>query len=482
MVFSSVVFLFLFLPLTLGIYGIAGKRCRNVVLLTASLFFYAWGEGVYLLIMLFSIGLNYTCGLAMYRPGGRPSRTVLFVGVFANLAILGFFKYANFIVDNINIVLEMAAISPITLKPVHLPIGISFFTFQAVSYIVDIYRREAQPQRSLVDLGLYISMFPQLIAGPIVRYNTIAAELAARRVDLATCAYGIRRFIFGLSKKVLLANPLGEVADTIFALPAAELSPSLAWLGALCYTLQIYFDFSGYSDMAIGLGRIFGFHFLENFNYPYISRSIREFWRRWHISLATWLRDYLYIPLGGNRRGRLRTSFNLLLVFFLCGLWHGASWTFVCWGLFHGFFLIVERTRFGIWMNRWWWPLPHLWTLLIVIVGWVFFRSATIGQAMEFLQVMAGLSATEGSKLTVSMMLVSKTQLEICIGIVLAMPVYHMIGGWYVKMLARCGRKMQLGFDSTVAAGQLLLLATLFYLTAISLAAGVYNPFIYFRF
>jgi len=482
MVFSSVIFLFLFLPLTLLCYGVAGRKYRNIVLLLASLLFYTWGEGMYLLIMLFSIGLNYACGLAMCRPGGRPSRTVLAVGVGANLAILAFFKYANFIVDNINILLEMAAISPIILKPAHLPIGISFFTFQAVSYIVDIYRKETRPQTSLVDLGLYISMFPQLIAGPIVRYKTIAAELAARRVDLATCAYGIRRFIFGLSKKVLLANPLGEVADTIFALPAAELSPSLAWLGALCYTLQIYFDFSGYSDMAIGLGRIFGFHFLENFNYPYASRSIREFWRRWHISLASWLRDYLYIPLGGNRRGRLHTSFNLLLVFFLCGLWHGASWTFVCWGLFHGFFLIVERTRFGSWMSRWWWPLPHLWTLLIVIVGWVLFRSETIAQALEFLLVMSGMADIEGGKRTVSMMLVSKTKLEICVGLILSLPVYHQLRCRYAMMLAKCGRKTQLGLDSTVAAGQLLLLATLFYLTAISLAAGVYNPFIYFRF
>ncbi len=482
MVFSSVIFLFFFLPLVIGFYGVAGKNLRNLILLGASLSFYAWGEGIYLLIMLFSITLNYLCGLLMFRGGQKPSKSVLVVGVVFNLAILGFFKYANFIVENVNVLLLAGGLPAITLNPVHLPIGISFFTFQAISYIVDIYRNEVPPQRNLINLGLYISLFPQLIAGPIVRYNTIARELVKRKFEISTCAYGIRRFLFGLAKKVLLANPLAEIADKIFALPATELSPSLAWLGAVCYTLQIYFDFSGYSDMAIGLGRMFGFHFLENFNYPYIAKSIREFWRRWHISLSSWLRDYLYIPLGGNRKGELRTYTNLLIVFLLCGFWHGASWTFICWGLYHGCFLALERTRFGDWMKNWWTPLQHIWTLLVVVIGWVLFRCETLPQAVHYLSVMSGFAGVEDIKLTASMLLASKAQLELCIAVMLSIPLYPLMKQTYSRFQSHCGKTSLLMLDSMVHVLHLLFISLLFYFTVISLAAGVYNPFIYFRF
>lgn len=482
MVFSSVIFLFFFLPLTILLYTFAAGRYRNLILLCVSLFFYTWGEGVYLLIMLASISMNYLCGLFMFRGGDKPSGPILFLGILLNLAVLVFFKYANFFVDNFNILVAATGLPQINLNSVHLPIGISFFTFQAISYIIDIYRREVTPQKSLVNLGLYIALFPQLIAGPIVRYRDISKELFERKFKMATCAYGVRRFLFGLSKKVLLANPLAEIADKVFALPGADLSPSLAWLGALCYTLQIYFDFSGYSDMAIGLGRMFGFHFLENFNYPYISKSIREFWRRWHISLSSWLRDYLYIPLGGNRQGELRTYFNLLLVFCLCGLWHGASWTFVCWGLFHGCFLALERTRFGGWMDSWRTPVKHCWTLLIVIVGWVIFRCDTIGQASHYLAVMSGITGMEDNKLTVSMVLASKAQVEILCAMLLSMPLYPVMKRGYRSLRSNLNSVTVLLLDSVIGGGHLIILVLLSYMTVISLAAGVYNPFIYFRF
>jgi alginate O-acetyltransferase complex protein AlgI len=483
MVFSSVIFLFFFLPLTVLLYSLAGRRYRNFILLVASLSFYAWGEGIYLLVMLTSITINYLCGFLMFRSGKKPSTVVLITGISLNIGILAFFKYANFFADNFNILISWTGLPQISLNPVHLPIGISFFTFQAISYIVDIYRREVEPQRNPVDLGLYIALFPQLIAGPIVRYHHIAKEICGREFKLATCAYGVRRFLFGLSKKVLLANPLAEIADKIFSLPGADLSPSLAWLGALCYTLQIYFDFSGYSDMAIGLGRMFGFHFLENFNYPYIARSVREFWRRWHISLSSWLRDYLYIPMGGNRSGELRTYINLLMVFFLCGLWHGASWTFICWGLFHGCFLAIERTRFGDWMSKWWAPVKHFWTLLIVVVGWVIFRSDTIGQAGHYLAMMSGIAGTEdAAKLTVSVVIASKAQVEIAVALFLSMPLYPMIKRGYRAFHGSLTGGTAVLAESVVYSCHFIFVVLLCYLTVISLAAGVYNPFIYFRF
>ncbi len=482
MVFSSVIFLFFFLPLILVFYSLAGRRFRNIILLLASLVFYAWGEGFYLLIMLLSIAMNYCCGIFMLKKSFLRPGLVLAIGVTCNLLLLGFFKYANFIVDNVNVLFSAMGATPALLAPVHLPIGISFFTFQAISYIIDLYRRQVEPQTNIIDLGLYIALFPQLIAGPIVRYQTIASELHERKFHMKTFAYGVRRFIFGLSKKVLLANPLAEIADKVFALPGSDLSPSLAWLGAMCYTLQIYFDFSGYSDMAIGLGRMFGFHFLENFNYPYISKSIREFWRRWHISLSTWLRDYLYIPLGGNRHSTVRTYGNLLLVFFLCGLWHGASWTFVCWGLFHGFFLILERTGLGGWMDRWWYPLRHLWTMMVVMVGWVIFRCDTLDQAITHLQVMIGLGGEESGPLTVSMMLVSKAQIEIVIGLILAAPFYPLLKKGYLGIRQNASGRVVTTLDGLVYTTHFMVLALFCYLAVISLAAGVYNPFIYFRF
>jgi alginate O-acetyltransferase complex protein AlgI len=482
MVFSSIIFLFFFLPIVLLVYALAGKNYRNLTLLLVSLLFYAWGEGVYLLVMLASILFNYLCGILMFRRGEKPSVAVLVVGVVANLSLLGFFKYANFFVDNINVVLLWGGLAPLTLNPVHLPIGISFFTFQAISYVIDSYRKEVAPQKNFVNLGLYIALFPQLIAGPIVRYHDIVKEIYSRKVNVQIFASGARRFLFGLSKKVLLANPLAAVADTIFTLPAGEVSTPVAWLGALCYTLQIYFDFSGYSDMAIGLGKMFGFHFLENFNYPYISRSIREFWRRWHISLSSWLRDYLYIPLGGNRKGELRTYCNLLIVFTLCGFWHGASWTFVCWGLYHGLFLAVERTRLGGWLDNLWLPVQHFWTLLVVIVGWIFFRCETLGQAFVYLSTMFGFSGAEYKNQALLVLFPLKAQVEVIVACLIALPVYPMMKEFFHRARQKGGVKTVFFLDISVHCGRLVVQLILCYFALISLAAGAYNPFIYFRF
>jgi len=483
MVFSSITFLFYFLPSVCFLYCLAGKKWHNIFLFAASLLFYAWGEGVYLLLMLLSISMNYVAGRVIHAfRSSLYGRFFFILTVVLNLSILAFFKYAFFVTENINLLLGFFQFPSINLAPIHLPIGISFFTFQALSYIIDVYRGKISPQKNLITLGLYIALFPQLIAGPIVRYHNIAKELVERTVTTKDLAEGIQRFLFGLSKKVLLANPLAVVADQIFALPETELTTPVAWLGSICYTLQIYYDFSGYSDMAIGLGRMFGFHFLENFNYPYISRSIREFWRRWHISLSNWLRDYVYIPLGGSRRGSTRTQFNLLFVFCLCGLWHGASLNFVIWGLYHGLFVLLEHTEVGEFRRKLWSPLQVLICMLIVIFGFVIFRCETLSAASHYLFVMLGMPGEITSAHPVGFYLTSKVKFEICLGILIAMPVYPTICNLRYQMVERLARKGQYAFDFAFHISRLSITIGLVYFTCISLAAGVYNPFIYFRF
>ncbi|MCB1615707.1 MAG: MBOAT family protein [Pseudomonadales bacterium] len=403
MLFSSSTFIFLFLPACLlAYYGIAcplkrysGIDFRNAFLLFASLVFYAWGEVFYVLLMIASITVHYVFGLLIcyFRSRQPLARSLLVFAVSTNLLSLCFFKYANFIADNLNLLLEFTDMPVITIGSVHLPLGISFFTFQAMSYVIDVYRNEAPVQKNPFNIALYIALFPQLIAGPIVRYHDVALQINDRESAYNLFFSGMRRFILGLAKKMLIANTLGEVADQIFALSGNELSTPVAWLGIICYALQIYFDFSAYSDMAIGLGRMFGFRFLENFNYPYISASVQEFWRRWHISLSSWFRDYLYIPLGGSRVAPWRIYFNLCLVFFLCGLWHGASWNFVIWGLIHGAFLVIERLGFDKILQRLWRPVRHCYTLLVVLVGWVFFRAETLDTSLHYTKTLMGLSS-----------------------------------------------------------------------------------------
>ena len=343
MVFSSLLFLFRFLPLVFLLYYLTPRRGRNVVLFLFSLFFYAWGEPKYVFLMLFSITMDYTVGrlIDKAKREGKPEKAKgsLLFSVFMNLGILGFFKYADFIIGSINAVSGLN----LPLLNIPLPIGISFFTFQTMSYTIDVYRGNTEVQKNWISYGTYVSMFPQLIAGPIVQYKTIARQMKERRENLDDCTEGIHRFVVGVGKKVLLANNIGLLWDAAAALPVAELPVATAWLGALAYTFQIYFDFSGYSDMAIGLGKMFGFHFLENFNYPYISRSITEFWRRWHISLSSWFREYVYIPLGGNRKGLLKQVRNIFVVWMLTGIWHGAHWNYVLWGVYYGVLLILEN-------------------------------------------------------------------------------------------------------------------------------------------
>ena len=483
MVFSSIPFLFFFLPAVLITYWLAGKTFRNSVLLGASLFFYSWGEGIYLFLMLASIVINY-CGGRLIGACSSPTsrRFYLSLTVFLNLFILCFFKYAGFVTENINLLFSAIGLPTINLIPLRLPIGISFFTFQALSYIIDVFRRTVVPQRNVINLALYISLFPQLIAGPIVRYNDIADQLEDRSSRIDDLAHGIQRFLMGLSKKVLLANPIAVVADSIFSLPASELTTPLAWLGAFCYTLQIYFDFSGYSDMAIGLGRMFGFRFLENFNYPYISTSIREFWRRWHISLSSWFRDYLYIPLGGSRGGNIRTYVNLFIVFILCGFWHGASWTFVVWGLYHGFFLVLERTGYGTVLKNLWYPARLLVTLLIIVIGWVIFRCETLTQAVSYLSVMFGVKQGSMDLTILSFYLDSKSQFEICVAALLSLPLYPVLLRFGQQVRQRSNNAAGRVAVISVHCVQLLFFMTISYFAIISLAAGVYNPFIYFRF
>ena len=345
MVFSSLTFLYLFLPIVLILNYLTPTKYRNYTLLIASFVFYSLGGISLTLLLLSSVIFNYFAGLVInLKLNKKGSKTALFIGIAGNLSLLGYYKYANFIVHNINDLFHSIGISISFENPgIILPIGISFFTFQAISYLVDLYYQRVELQRNFFSLAVYISLFPQLIAGPIVRYHNIADQLAKRENSPSKFVSGIKRFVIGLAKKVLIANQFALLADTAFQISPENLSTFVAWAGIIAYSIQIYFDFSGYSDMAIGLGRMLGFEFLENFNFPYIARSIREFWKRWHISLTNWFRDYLYIPLGGNSKGKTRTYFNLIFVFFLTGLWHGASWSFVAWGLLHGLFLILER-------------------------------------------------------------------------------------------------------------------------------------------
>lgn len=493
MVFSSPLFLFVFLPIVLALYYVLARSCRNILLLIASLIFYAWGEPVYVLLMIGSIFFNWIIGLELgRRKDDRVSRIILAVGVFVNLVVLAHYKYAYFLLSSANNILEPAFGIRFAGQQVPLPVGISFFTFHAISYIVDIYRKEAAPLKNPLDMGVYISLFPQLVAGPIIRYHDIARQIAERTNTLDRFCSGVERFSFGLGKKVLIANVLGNVADQIFAAPENSLSAPMAWLGIACYTLQIYFDFSGYSDMAIGLARMFGFELTENFNYPYIARSIREFWRRWHLSLSTWFRDYLYIPLGGNRASPVRVKVNLFIVFLLCGLWHGASWNFVLWGAFHGMLLVFERGRFGALLDR----LPGIvgsaYAILMVMVGWVLFRAADLPQAIAYVGAMLGLGSGSGFSPQVLAAVDARVIWTLVAGVILATPVATVLcRDWatriypshaaepfppYVRTIGNLGRK-----GSTIAISSFISIGTVV-LCISQLATSTYNPFIYFRF
>lgn len=392
MLFSSITFLFLFLPVTVLIYYLVPQKTRNLVLLIASLFFYAWGEPVYVVLMILSILLNFFCGKDIGKKRADPVRAKrsLIFAVVMNVLILGFFKYYGLLMETLNVLFPYE----IPYRELALPIGISFYTFQELSYLIDIYRGNAKPQQRLLPFALYISMFPQLIAGPIVRYVDIEAQLLNRVMSMRKFGQGVMYFIVGFAKKVVLADSIGALYEQITALSIGSFSVLTAWVGCLAFAFQIYFDFSGYSDMAIGLGKMFGFEFRKNFQYPYIAKNIGEFWRRWHISLGTWFREYVYIPLGGNKCSASRHLLNLLIVWALTGLWHGAQWNFLAWGLYYGVILILERYVWGRALGRLPAFVQHIYTFVLVLIGWVFFFSPSLGAAMDYLGVMFGAGAS----------------------------------------------------------------------------------------
>lgn len=474
MVFSSVIFLFAFLPAVLAAYYLLPRGARNGLLLFASLLFYAWGELGYVAVMLVSITGNYAFGLWVDQ-APRKSRNRLWrtsLAVTANLALLLYFKYANFLVDNLNILCAAASLPEIPLGRVHLPLGISFFTFQALSYVVDVHRGHVQVNRRLSDVALYISLFPQLIAGPIVRYADVAHEIRNRRESVADFAAGIRIFLVGLGKKVLLANPLGAQADAVFALDPAGLPVSVAWLGLVFFMFQLYFDFSGYSDMAIGLGRMFGFHFHINFHYPYISKSLTEFWQRWHISLSTWFRDYLFTPLGGYRCHKVRAYANLMAVFILCGLWHGASWNFLFFGLYQAVFLVVERLvrikRIPLFQTL----FGNVYLLFVILTTMVFFRADDLAHSLGYFRALFGFSSPVPGMYTVSLFLNPELLLTLAAAAIGSTPV---MPGLTEKLDQR-------GLGTPRLALVTLALLAVFSWSVMKLAAGTHNPFIYFRF
>jgi alginate O-acetyltransferase complex protein AlgI len=490
MVFSSLTFLFVFLPIFLLVFHLLNPKFKFYFLFLSSLLFYFWGENFRVWILLTTICLDYLLslfisgaftkeGLKRLESGAKRTRIQkigLIISIISNIGFLAYFKYANFFVDNFLLFCRQAGLESLiseNIIRVSLPLGISFYTFQSMSYIIDVYRGRVTANKKFINFASYVTMFPQLVAGPIVRYSDIEEQINDHNTTIDDFVSGIKRFIIGLFKKVIIANTMATVADKIFALPAGELTPILAWIGTLAYTLQIYYDFSGYSCMAIGLGKMIGFHFPENFNYPLISKSIREFWQRWHITLSTWFRDYLYIPLGGSKKGELITYRNLLIVFFICGLWHGASWNFIIWGLFLGTFMILERLPFIKSLKA---PgfLQHLYTLLIINIGWAFFRPNTLPESFNFLSVMFGKNASLSTWNSVLEIMQTNVVIVLITGILFSMPAYQFFKSKY-KLLSDSVKR---GFDW----GYLIVLFSAFILCIMSLASGTYNPFIYFRF
>lgn len=467
MLFSSPVFLFAFLPVVYLINLKCSVNSSNIVLVIASLFFYAWGEPLYLLLLLGSVAVNFLLTRLMVKSHGKP---FFLISVIFNLGLLVIFKYTGFFMQIVN----SATGWDLPLPDIRLPLGISFYTFQIMSYVIDLYRGRVNLQKSYVKLLLYVSLFPQLIAGPIVKYKEIDMQLSERKPTAHSTAEGIRRFIWGLSKKVLIANTFAVPADKIFSMPQNELNITIAWIGALSYAIQIYYDFSGYSDMAIGMGRMFGFNFPINFNYPYISANIHEFWKRWHISLSSWFREYLYFPLGGNRKGKFRTAFNRLTVFFFTGLWHGANFTFIVWGLFHGLFLMLETVGVIRQPRGRLKPLSHIYTMLIVTVGFVIFRADTLTHAGYFIKnMLAGFNFTQGTAATAGLILNPLLITCFVLAVIFSTPAAGILARKFEKIK---GGKTAIGLLS----GGVSL--CLYILCILNLSASGYNPFIYFRF
>lgn len=469
MVFSSIIFLFFFLPIVLFAYfTIPGIRLKNIILLFFSLLFYSWGEGEVVFLIILLTLLNYFICFGINR--WRTSKLPITIGIIMNVGMLVYYKYIGLLVGSFDSLFGTHLNNGIH---IHLPIGISFFTFHAISYIVDVHRQKAELQKDPVKLLLYFALFPQLIAGPIVRYSLIEKELYYRSHTVEKFVAGAKRFCLGLAKKVLIANVLGELSDTLINLPNNEMYYATSWIGILAYTLFIYFDFSGYSDMAIGLAKMFGFTFPENFNFPYIAKSVKDFWRRWHMSLSNWFRDYVYIPLGGNQRGTARTYLNLIAVFFLTGLWHGATWNFVIWGLFHGAFMLIERIGFDQILDKT--PVfNRIYTLGVVVFAWIFFRITDLGDALDFIHSLFRTLPIQSS-MRLSDLITSEYITIFLLGIIFTIPWRPLLTQWR---------------DRFMVGWRLIIwqyLASFYYfillvLSSMSIASSTYNPFIYFRF
>ena len=481
MVFSSLLFLFRFLPIMLVVYYCTPRRFRNAVLFGGSLVFYAWGEPVYIVLILFSTLVAYCAGLRLSyyqkRENKRGQICSLTIACVVSLLLLGFFKYADFFLRMAG---YMAGVEMPQLN-LPLPIGISFYTFQTMSYVIDVYRKEVKVQKNFVTFGTYVALFPQLIAGPIIRYQTVEEQMVKRKETIDLFSKGIVRFMIGLGKKVLIANPIGDLFREIAGMGAADLTTVSAWLGVIAFTLQIYFDFSGYSDMAIGLGHILGFRFPENFNYPYLSRSITEFWRRWHMTLGTWFREYVYIPLGGNRKGTIRQIFNLLVVWFLTGLWHGAGWNFILWGLYFFVLLLVEKLFLLREMGRWPKIFRHIYALFFIVLGWAVFACDDMSVLFSYLQSMFGVNVAAGNGIAayywqsygwlLLILVIGSTQLP--------KKAVRSVCTWLCTVT---GQRFPAGGERLVYVLRAAGLAVLLLISVALLVSGSYNPFLYFRF
>lgn len=469
--FSTSTFLFLFLPLVFLIYFYSKNKYRNAVLLVASLIFYTAGEKALVLIMIASTVIDYKCG-HLIESGKK--KLGLYLSLFSNLGTLFFFKYFNFGIENLTATLNSFGFDSSfinSIPKVILPMGISFYVFQTMSYSIDVYYGKVKASRKFINFATYVTFFPQLVAGPIVRYQDIEQYLVKRTITKNDITIGFERFIIGLSKKIIIANQCGKLADSIFdGSNVLDLSTPYAWLGIITYGFQIYYDFSGYSDMAIGLGRIFGFRILENFNYPFISKSIQEFWKRWHISLSSWFRDYLYIPLGGNRKGEGRTYLNLIIVFFVTGLWHGAAWNFVIWGLFHGVFLLLERLFLSDLLKKSWAPIQHFYTLMVVTLGWVLFRGNNMKDIGIYFKKLFVYSSGDFSRVEFLNYFVLNREIgfSLILALIFSLPVYN-----YFKKLPLNKNTLFIKHSFLVA---------IFIISLSYISSGSYNPFIYFRF
>lgn len=495
MLFNSLLFIFWCLPVILLLYFISPHKLRNFTLLLTGLLLYAWGGLNNTVILLGSILLNYTAGLMIARSAGRTRNYLLFTAIFLNLMLLAVFKYTQFIFENVNVLVSLLGMHPIVVNQLLMPLGISFFTFRSITYLVSVKRSENPPQRNFIDMALYISLFAELPAGPIDRYRTLSPQIAHRKITLEGFSSGIARFSLGLGKKVIISSPLGAVADQVFSPGFDGLSLPMAWFGAACYSLQVYYDFSGYTDMAIGLGRMFGFTFTENFNFPYYSRSVREFWRRWHITLSTWLRDYLFLPLAfalsrqlkkdryaGMRTDNIIYIAAILLTFLVCGLWHGPAWHFVAWGLLHGLLLSLEKTRFGKWLDRGYRFTGHIYLVFIVLITMVFFRAESLMLAVGYTGAMFGIVSSPVIWAPFSEYLTREFVVVAILAVSGSTPVFSVMLNRIRNLAGGPGTLTGKILYNTIETGRVAAVSVLLFYSALQLLAKTNLPFIYFRF